>query len=333
MAVRPIPVQGWPQTVSRDPHVVGPDRNDYCPCGSKRRARSCHWDKAGRWRSPSVQSLVEGPRTGHANPRCYASGAKDCSTKLTNEHWLSAAIMRAVGGNEHSKFSGLAWQAGAESSLPWQVLGSKVLCERHNAALGPLDAVATQFFEVLRHYETDLELQVDPHGDEFAMFHGDLLERWMLKMLWGAVAARALGHQGQPLSGLRGSVDLAWLADVLFRAEPLPEGWGLYMSVQPGQWLSGQVPVAISTGSVDGELWKGAVEFGVVAIHFAWGPRRRHSGHQDLPTPPGPPHEALGRGNRKVGDNRLGRRGVHTDRVHPHRGWECRPSPVRLLTC
>jgi hypothetical protein len=113
---------------------------------------------------------------------------------------------------------------------------------------------------------------MDPHGHEFALFSGDLLERWVIKLFWGGVAAGTLGRDGASVRSLRSTIDLRWLADVLFRGESLPDGWGFYMAGRIGANFSGHAEVGIApiTGP-DGDLWAGVVDFGAVSFRLYLG--------------------------------------------------------------
>ena len=73
-----------------------------------------------------------------------------------------------------------------------------MLCRRHNNALSPLDKMAAEFFrysvedhlDVFRYLGND-DRDSFPRG--FTMVSGPYFELWMLKVLWGAVEAGALG--------------------------------------------------------------------------------------------------------------------------------------------
>ncbi len=150
--------------------------------------------------------------------------------------------------------------------------GAKILCERHNSALSTLDTAAGQLFRALHHYQADLRENPEPHGNEFALFHGDLIERWMLKLFWGALAAGSLGKDGGGVEGLRSDIDLRALAAILYRGEPLPDGWGLYVAGRPEEPFSGEADVVIqSITGPDGSLTAGLIEFGAVAFQFCFG--------------------------------------------------------------
>src|SRR4051794_21734553 len=93
------PAAGWPLRFREDPKFWGPNRDDDCPCGSHRSARSCHSDRSGEWHLPPMQSLLSDGRTGFSHPRCYATHSNDCSDKISKEHWLSRDIIEAVAGS------------------------------------------------------------------------------------------------------------------------------------------------------------------------------------------------------------------------------------------
>jgi hypothetical protein len=168
--------------------------------------------------------------------------------------------------------SGMPWQEGAQHNLGARSLGSNILCERHNRALSPLDTVAGEVFRALRRYQADLADVADAHGHEFAWFSGDLVERWIIKLFWGGVAAGTLGCAGSPIASLRSTIDLEWMANVLFRGEPLPDGWALHMAGRLGAAFSGQAEVAIEAhAGPDADLWGGVIEFGAVSFRLSMG--------------------------------------------------------------
>ena len=183
---------------------------------------------------PLSAPLITGARTGYSHPGCYAAIADDCSSKLSNEHWLSANIIDAAGAGRAVSVSGMPWQEGKQHKLSAKSLGSNVLCEGHNQGLSPLDTLAGEIFRVVHHYQADLLAPVDPHGNEFAFYSGDYLERWMLKLYWGGVAAGTLGRPGARIRSLPLTADLRRLADFLFRDAHLPDGWGLHLAARPG---------------------------------------------------------------------------------------------------
>lgn len=170
--------------------------------------------------------LLAGARTGYMHPKCYAAASRDCSEKISQEHWLSADVLRGMTNGKTITVLGMPWQKGSTHQLPVSALAANILCQRHNSALSPLDVSASSAFRVLWHFQEDQRRVPDPHGAEFALVNGDELERWLLKLLWGAVAAGALSHEGNPVRALHSSASKEALLDYLFRDGTLPEGWG-----------------------------------------------------------------------------------------------------------
>jgi hypothetical protein len=73
---------------------------------------------------------------------------------------ISKALLEAVGENPEA--AGLKFQApNTLQGLGVEAMTAKVLCERHNHALSPLDAEATRFFQALRDFDKDLRDAVE----------------------------------------------------------------------------------------------------------------------------------------------------------------------------
>ena len=84
------------------------------------------------------------PTTGHAHPRCYMSPSRNCSTKISREHYISQAILDQF---PVLTVSGLPWQqAGEAPQFAPRALTANVLCTRHNSPLSPLDTLAARAF-------------------------------------------------------------------------------------------------------------------------------------------------------------------------------------------
>jgi hypothetical protein len=268
--IRDVPIQGWPKPFLASGSHWGPRDNSHCPCGSLRRSRSCHMADDRRWLTPTPEPLLDDEPTGYSHPGCYAAASRDCSSKLTSEHWLSASVLKAL---EPVTISGAAWQAGGQQSLPVTALGANVLCERHNGALSRLDTTAGQVFHVLRDYQGDLRAQSDPHGPEFALFDGLTLERWLLKLFWGGAAARVFGTDSGPITSLSDTVPPEDLVAALFRGGSLPNGSGMFVTSRPDAVFSPEAEVDVSGFAEEGgRLREGSVAFGPVALRFSFGP-------------------------------------------------------------
>lgn len=124
---------------------LGPADDDPCPCGSTRSTVDCHFNpRTHRWQLPAFTPLLTDARTGSSVHGCFAAFTNDCKGKLSNEQWLSRGILVEAGDGKVVRIGGLPWQPqGRVDKLPPRRLGSKMLCERHNRALSPLDAAAS----------------------------------------------------------------------------------------------------------------------------------------------------------------------------------------------
>lgn len=167
---------------------------------------------------PDPPPLMTGPITGHSHPRCYASASTDCSAKLSNEHALGQEVLNIPG--DLLTVKGMAWQKGETSELRAKALGAKILCDRHNSALSPLDAMAADLFRTLRCFQREKY----PDAHLFALFDGRSVERWVLKMLWGLTFSGQIGKAGVAISPPADD-----LLPVLFRGAEMPKGWGLFI--------------------------------------------------------------------------------------------------------
>lgn len=153
-----------------------------CPCASGRKFKFCCLARA--------KTLPAQSRTGFAHPGCYGSPLLDCSRKITGEHYVSRAIQERIAVDGRVQVSGLPWLKAPTHALSPQALQSKILCERHNGSLSPLDALALQFFCRVESWWTNA--QGTPTRE---FFPGLDLERWMLKLLAGWIAAGNAGPE------------------------------------------------------------------------------------------------------------------------------------------
>jgi hypothetical protein len=136
-----------------------------------------------------------------------------------------------------------------------------MLCERHNQALSPRDADAAHAFKILDEFFLDQVSREDIGGSQLDLVSGEQLERWLLKMMWGAPAAFPTVPQ------IRANVDRAMLADYLFRDGELPASWGLYAKgLQTGRRSDPEQTLSVRLQDIDGELWGGSVVVGGVEL-------------------------------------------------------------------
>jgi hypothetical protein len=98
------------------------------------------------------------------------------------------------------RISGAPWlPPGGALETPINNLTAKILCKRHNEALGPLDAEAGHFFEVLRTALVDLQRRTLSRKPVFHLVSGEAIELWMLKVACGLYFGGIASKEGTPL--------------------------------------------------------------------------------------------------------------------------------------
>lgn len=152
-------------------------------------------------------------------PGCYAALLDDCDGgPTTAEHYISESLLMQFGGSFH--VHGASWAKEPRRVSPASLTG-RVLCRRHNEALSALDAEMSGFHRAMRAAHEE-------HLARPVQFDGELLERWSLKALIGAIATGSLfGADGR-----RSAIPEPWLR-ALFGHILLPVGCGFYYINEP----------------------------------------------------------------------------------------------------
>jgi hypothetical protein len=107
LVLRSLPDVDWPVPFQAVPGRSGPAADLSCPCGSKRRVRSCHGSPSGEWHVAMPPPLLLDDRTGESLAGCFASASRDCSSKLSLEHWISHDVLRSYSVDERLYISGV----------------------------------------------------------------------------------------------------------------------------------------------------------------------------------------------------------------------------------
>ena len=112
--------------------------------------------------------------------------ADDCSRQISGEHFISATVLKHLGG-EKVTVKGLPWlSTETKKTLPINSLTGNILCGRHNSAFASLDAVAGNFFKTLAAIHLDiLDNQTLSRRWQWSLFSGEEIELWMLKTALG----------------------------------------------------------------------------------------------------------------------------------------------------
>jgi hypothetical protein len=115
--------------------------------------------------------------------KCWASILGNCSSKITREHIVSESLF----ATDVVTARGFSWCDGGEKTIGMSSLTAKILCERHNNELSPLDAAASQAFTTFRELARLYEVRLKMKARRWTVVHdridGRLLERWFLKTL------------------------------------------------------------------------------------------------------------------------------------------------------
>jgi hypothetical protein len=151
---------------------------------------------------------------GFANIRCYARALKGCCRQMSGEHPLSRAILKRI-PQEFTESRAIAVRNMAfQPKDTAQFFGvgsleSKVLCSHHNGLLSPLDAVALAIFDAFEamHYAA---AGIKAAAASVYSIDGNLLERWMLKVVCGGLYSGMMrADGGTELKGIEPALD--WL--------------------------------------------------------------------------------------------------------------------------
>lgn len=159
-----------------------------CPCSSGWVIASCCFDPSDgklRKKIPSIEP--PGPNTNFGHAGCYLRDTNNCSPDISREHYISANVLEQIAASEKAvKLSGAPFLAEGETkSLPVQALTAKILCQRHNTALSPLDQEAGRFFEMLT--SAMMRKATGPGSTKRKLWlaSGTAVELWMLKVACG----------------------------------------------------------------------------------------------------------------------------------------------------
>jgi hypothetical protein len=120
---------------------------------------------------------------------------------------ISASVLKQL-GEKKLRVTGMPWQEQGEArEIGIGSLVSNCLCDAHNSALSPLDAVAGRFYGSVQEC-----LFSDTPTKRHCLFSGHDVERWLLKTVAGLAAAKSLGANGVQLSGVfEEGIDVAQL--------------------------------------------------------------------------------------------------------------------------
>ena len=202
---------------------------DPCPCESGKVVSECTCMRPRNKLVP-VPCMTETkmPKTNYSHSKCYASETNDCSTKISLEHYISHGILRELAnGQGKVNVGGMTWIEGkGRKWLPTGNIAANVLCERHNKALSDLDSIAIEYFKAIRKTSWEYNNEGNYTKNTVRIFNGTDFERWMLKLLIGAVASNNMEAKNVP-EQKSWRPPIGWIK-VLFGDVGMPKKLGLY---------------------------------------------------------------------------------------------------------
>jgi hypothetical protein len=190
---------------------------------------------AKRSRTAPAKTTPALPRTGVSCYGCYAAVLNDCSPHLSREHYVTKSLLDYLNKDGSLLVSGFPWMNGQTKNLPPDALAAKVLCERHNSALSPLDDIAVRLFQAF-----DERGVVGSGRLVLRVFSGHDLERWLLKVLCGLAQKKNL--QTDDVCDM--SIQRHWL-EILFGYSDFPKDIGLYVCVTKGHLMQSDFDLTI----------------------------------------------------------------------------------------
>lgn len=222
--------------------------NKECPCGSGEKSYQCCWRGDGRWEKTPV-GIINVSGAPFKNDRCYLSPLGYCGTKITKEHFISRTILERVTTGT-LRFEGAGHFFGGKQNIEIGIddFCAKVLCDNHNCSLSALDTAAGLAFSTIEALATDCVNTAGlwrGHRSSFHISSGIDIERWMIKVYCGLVAAkkiRSLSGQVLDRAGLP-----PCLLNSLVGTDSLRSPLGLYMRTFVGQQLR---PGGLSFGTI-----------------------------------------------------------------------------------
>ncbi len=190
------------------------------------------------------------------NQKCYARSLKNCSPTISREHYISQGILERISDGNIIGVSGIPGiPAGQMKQIGVESLAAKVLCEKHNSELSSLDNTGIKFFDTLDEINREIsDLGQSGVGCDKTICGLDM-ERWMLKVTLGSVAAR-IAHRGE-LTGTMLTMDY-WVS-VLFGLESMPQGCGLYLVRDPKILIKIEQSIEFAARVNDGKTTTGPI--------------------------------------------------------------------------
>jgi hypothetical protein len=115
---------------------------------------------------------------------CWAASIGNCNGGISREHVVSKALFKSP----TVSVDGFPWCKGKTLTIGIESLTAKILCQRHNNNLSPLDEEASALFDAIREWcaRENVRNNMSPLSRiarPATVVNARLLERWFLKTL------------------------------------------------------------------------------------------------------------------------------------------------------
>lgn len=197
-----------------------------CPCGSKLAFRTC-------CKKPNELPLINvpnlnppGPLTNYSHAKCFLRTENNCSTKISREHYMSASILAQFPRIHVTGLPGRPLNEPIE--VPLKSLTAKILCQRHNSALSPLDDFAAKAFRSMGDAAAYAATHQRPGRLAHFLVSGDALELWAIKTMAGLYHSGVASLESTKVSSFA-SIRNDLIAKA-FETQNLPQYTGLFVT-------------------------------------------------------------------------------------------------------
>ena len=97
-----------------------------CICGSGRSLSNCCLQTIKNEEVPKIDLKSNKKKTGYSNPNCYLRSTNDCSRELSQEHYVSASVLKLI--DDRLAVQGFPWiRTGEHPEIPAEKFTSGVL--------------------------------------------------------------------------------------------------------------------------------------------------------------------------------------------------------------
>ena len=202
---------------------------------------------------------------GFAHPKCYLAATKGCSEKISQEHYISEALLHKIERhNSTIDVCGLSWLPKERlKSIGKSSLTARMLCTGHNSALSGLDSEIAKLVDAI--FSVDEDFRSNAPKSHSYKIDGSHVERWILKMLVGLVESGQIKQKsGVPFQYKQKCLKLICAASARW-----PSGWGLYAARPNGQiYHSSSLELLPKHSPATGELLAVAVTLNGFEMNF-----------------------------------------------------------------